>query len=79
MSKPVDLVQGTLDLLTLKVVALQPLNGWAIGKRLKQLSGDTLQMSDDRFTPHCTNWSRWAGWAPSGRLPIPAGEPSSIR
>jgi PadR family transcriptional regulator PadR len=51
MSKPADLVQGTLDLLILKVVALQPLNGWAIGKRLKQVSGDTLQMSDGSLYP----------------------------
>jgi PadR family transcriptional regulator PadR len=51
MSKPSDLVQGTLDLLILKVVALQPQNGWAIGKRLKQVSGDTLQMSDGSLYP----------------------------
>jgi PadR family transcriptional regulator PadR len=51
MSKPADLVQGTLDLLILKVVALQPQNGWAIGKRLKQVSGDTLQMSDGSLYP----------------------------
>ncbi len=40
MSKPSDLVQGTLDLLLLKIVALQPMNGWAISQRLKQISGD---------------------------------------
>lgn len=51
MSKPADLVQGTLDLLILKVVALQPLNGWAISKRLQQVSGDTLQVSDGSLYP----------------------------
>jgi PadR family transcriptional regulator PadR len=51
MSKPTDLVQGTLDLLILKVVALQPLNGWAIGKRLRQVSHDTLQVSDGSLYP----------------------------
>jgi len=51
MSKPPDLLQGTLDLLILKVVALQPLNGWAIGKRLRQISGDTLQVSDGSLYP----------------------------
>ena len=63
MSKPADLVQGTLDLLTLKVVALQPLNGWAIGKRLKQLSGDTLQMSDGSLYPalHKLEQVGWLG------------------
>ena len=51
MSKPADLVQGTLDLLILKVVALRPLNGWAIGKRLRQTSDDTLQVSDGSLYP----------------------------
>jgi len=46
MSKPTDLVQGTLDLLILKILALEPLNGWAVGLRLKQLSSDVLQVSE---------------------------------
>ena len=51
MSKPSDLVQGTLDLLILKILALEPLNGWAVGKRLRQVSGDTLQVSDGSLYP----------------------------
>ena len=51
MSKPSDLVQGTLDLLLLKIVALQPMNGWAISQRLKQMSGDVLQVSDGSLYP----------------------------
>lgn len=51
MSKPSDLVQGTLDMLILKIVALQPLNGWAISQRLKQISGDVLQVSDGSLYP----------------------------
>jgi transcriptional regulator len=51
MSKPTDLVQGTLDLLLLKIVALEPLNGWAISQRLKQLSSDVLQVSDGSLYP----------------------------
>src|SRR5208282_5043445 len=46
VSKPSDLVQGTLDLLLLKILALQPMNGWAVSLRLKQISGDVLQVSD---------------------------------
>ncbi|HLW77663.1 MAG TPA: PadR family transcriptional regulator [Bryobacteraceae bacterium] len=46
MSKPSGLVQGTLDLLILKMIALEPLNGWAIGQRLKLVSGEILQVSD---------------------------------
>ena len=37
MSKPTDLVQGTLDLLILKVVALEPMHGWAIAQRISQM------------------------------------------
>lgn len=51
MSKPPDLVQGTLDLLLLKLLALEPLHGWAISQRLKQLSSDILQVSDGSLYP----------------------------
>ena len=51
MSKPADLVQGTLDLLLLKIIGLEPLNGFAISRRLKQISGDILQVSDGSLYP----------------------------
>ena len=51
MSKPSDLVQGTLDLLILKILALQPLHGWAISRRLKSISGDVLQVSEGSLYP----------------------------
>jgi PadR family transcriptional regulator PadR len=51
MSKPVDFVQGTLDLLLLKIVALEPLHAWAISQRLKQVSGEVLQVSDGSLYP----------------------------
>jgi PadR family transcriptional regulator PadR len=51
MSKPSDLVQGTLDLLILKILALEPLNGWAVGQRLRQISGEVLQVSDGSLYP----------------------------
>lgn len=51
MSKPADLVQGTLDLLILKILALEPLNGWAIGQRLTQVSSGALQVSDGSLYP----------------------------
>src|SRR5262250_659324 len=51
MSKPTDLVLGTLDLLLLKILALQPLHGWAIGLRLRSLSGDVLQVSEGSLYP----------------------------
>src|SRR5437867_11686392 len=46
MSKPSDLVQGTLDMLLLKILALEPMNGFAVSQRLKQVSGDVLHVSD---------------------------------
>jgi PadR family transcriptional regulator len=51
MSKPTDLVQGTLDLLLLKILALEPLHGWAISLRLRSISGDVLQVSEGSLYP----------------------------
>ncbi len=51
MSKPNDLVQGTLDVLLLKILALQPMHGWAISRRLKSISGDVLQVSEGSLYP----------------------------
>ena len=51
MSRPPDLVQGTLDLLILKILALEPMNGHAIGQRLQQVSGDILKVSDGSLYP----------------------------
>lgn len=61
MSKPSDLVQGTLDLLLLKIVALGPLHGWAIAQRLKQESGDVLQVSEGSLYPALHKLER-EGW-----------------
>jgi len=69
MSRPSDLVQGTLDLLVLKILALGPLHGWAISQRLKQISGDVLQVSDGSLYPslHKLEQEGWikAEWKPS--------------
>ena len=69
MSRPSDLVQGTLDLLILKILALEPLNGFAIGQRLKQLSADVLQVSDGSLYPalHKLEQEGWitAEWRPT--------------
>jgi len=51
VSKPSDLVQGTLDMLILKILALEPLNGWAVSQRLKQISSEVLQVSDGSLYP----------------------------
>jgi len=49
--KPVDLVQGTLDLLILKSLALEPLHGWAIAARIRQLSQDVLLVQQGSLYP----------------------------
>ena len=51
MTKPSDLVQGTLDMLILKILALEPLNGWAVSQRLKQISSHVLEVSDGSLYP----------------------------
>jgi transcriptional regulator len=61
LSKPQDLVQGTLDLLLLKILALEPLNGFSISRRLKQVSGDILQVSDGSLYP-ALHKLQDAGW-----------------
>lgn len=69
MSKPSDLVQGTLDLLLLKILVLEPLHGWAISQRLTQISGDVLQVSDGSLYPalHKLEQEGWvkSEWRPS--------------
>jgi len=69
MSKPSDLVQGTLDLLLLKILALEAMNGWSVSQRLRQISGDVLQVSDGSLYPalHKLEQEGWitAEWRPS--------------
>jgi len=51
MGKPTDLVQGTLDLLILKTIALEPKHGWAIAKRIQQVSQEVLQVQQGSLYP----------------------------
>jgi PadR family transcriptional regulator, regulatory protein PadR len=51
MSKPTDLVQGTLDLLILKIVARDPQHGWAIAQRINQMSNDVLHVGQSALYP----------------------------
>lgn len=69
MSKPTDLVQGTLDLLILRVLALEPSHGWAIALRIKQMSKDVLQVGQGSLYPalHKLEQNGWieASWGES--------------
>src|ERR1041385_720702 len=51
MSKPTDLVQGTLDLLILTILAHTPMHGWAIAQRLRLMSNDVLQVGQSALYP----------------------------
>ena len=69
MSKPTGLVQGTPDLLILKVLALEPMHGWAIARRIRQVSGEVLQVGQSALYPALykleqNGWIR-AEWAVS--------------
>jgi PadR family transcriptional regulator PadR len=61
MGKPNDLVQGTLDLLILKTIALEPKHGWAIGKRIQQISREVLQVQQGSLYPALNRLER-KGW-----------------
>ena len=67
MGKPSDLVQGTLDLLILKTIALEPKHGWAIAKRIQQSSSEVLQVQQGSLYPalHRLEQQGWiaAKWA----------------
>jgi PadR family transcriptional regulator, regulatory protein PadR len=51
VTKSVDLLQGTLDLMILKVLSLEPMHGWAIAQRIRQLSKDVLKVNQGALYP----------------------------
>jgi transcriptional regulator len=67
MSKPTDLVQGTLDLLILRVIGLEPMHGWAIAQRIRQMSNEELRVGQSALYPalHKLEQQGWidAEWA----------------
>jgi PadR family transcriptional regulator PadR len=74
MAKPTDLVQGTLDLLILKTISVEPKHGWAIAKRIQQVSRDALQVQQGSLYPalHRLEQQAWvkSEWRPTetGRM-----------
>lgn len=51
VSRSSDLIQGTLDLLILKIISVEPKHGWAIAKRIRQISEDALQVTQGALYP----------------------------
>src|SRR5215475_1686816 len=72
MGKPSDLVQGTLDLLILKTLAPEPKHGWAIAKRIQQISGDVLQVQQGSLYPALHRLEN-QGWIQSETRPTESG------
>ena len=74
MARPTDFIQGTLDLLILKTISLEPKHGWAIAKRIQQVSQDALQIQQGSLYPalHRLEQQAWikAEWRPAetGRM-----------
>jgi PadR family transcriptional regulator len=69
VSKPSDMIQGTLDLLILKTISIEPRHGWAIAKRIGQVSKDALQVSQGSLYPalHRLEQQGWiqSDWRPN--------------
>jgi transcriptional regulator len=61
MTKPTDLVQGTLDLLIMRTIATEQLHGWAIAQRIEQLSNDVLRINQGSLYPALQRLER-QGW-----------------
>jgi len=63
-TRPLDLLQGTLDLLILRTLALQPMHGWGISQRIQQMSEDVLRVNQGSLYP-ALNRLETAGWIES--------------
>jgi len=61
LGKRLELPQGTLDLLILKTLALEPLHGWAVAERLGQISRDAFQVGQGSLYPALHRLER-RGW-----------------
>jgi PadR family transcriptional regulator PadR len=77
MGKPSDLVQGTLDLLILRTLALEPMHGWAIAKRIQQLSREILQVQQGSLYPALHRLEQ-AGWIEAEWAQAESGRPAKF-
>ena len=64
MAQPIDLLQGTLDLLILKILEFQPAHGWAIAHRIQEISSDVLQVGQGSLYPALHRLEK-KGWVES--------------
>ncbi len=61
MSPSVEILQGTLDLLILKTLALEPMHGWGVAQRIQQVSREALQVQQGSLYPALYRLER-KGW-----------------
>lgn len=64
MAQVMDVMQGTLDLLILKALALEPIHGWGIGERIQELSGDVFRIGQGSLYPALHRFDN-RGWVTS--------------
>jgi PadR family transcriptional regulator PadR len=64
LTKPADVIQGTLDLLILKALALEPMHGWAIGNHIREMSRDTFRSGQGSIYPALHRFEQ-RGWVTS--------------
>ena len=79
MSDQTDLLQGTLDLLIMRTIALEPTHGWAIAQRIQQMSTELLRVQQGSLYPALTASSSRGGSSPSGARRRTTAAQSSIR
>ena len=64
-----DVIQGTLDMLILKTLSLEPMHGFGIGRRVEQVSRGVFKVNPGSLLTACSGWSVRAGWTPNGVTP----------
>jgi len=77
MPKPSDLLQGTLDLLILRVIAPGPLHGWGIAKRIQLLSGEVLSVGQGSLYPALHRLEQ-QGWITAEWKDSDLGRPAKV-
>ena len=70
MPPSTDLLQGTLDVLILKTLALEPMHGWGVAQRIQQISKNVLQIGRVRSIRGCIGWNTRDGSSRTGEAPI---------
>lgn len=61
-----DVIQGTLDMLILKTLSLEPLHGFGIAGRIEQISRGVFKVNPGSLLTRCSGWNAADGWMPSG-------------